>query len=77
MKPALQGESRSDNHGDGDRDDERMPEREEQPGRDRPFAFLHELAHHIVDGGDVIGIDGVAQSQHISEHCGAEKRRMT
>ncbi len=61
--------------GDRKRDGERMTEREEQPDRNRPLAFLHQFAHDIVDGGDVIGIDRVPQSEHISEDGGAEKRR--
>ena len=49
------------------RNGQRMPEREEQPGRDRLLALLHQLAHDIVDGGDVIGVHGVSQPEHISE----------
>ncbi len=75
MQPAFQREGQSDDHRHRNRNDERMPEREEQSDRNRPLAFLHQLAHDIVDGRNVVGIDGVAQSEHISEKCGAKERR--
>src|SRR5262249_41635921 len=76
MKLALEREGHTDNHRDRDGDDERMAEREKQSGRDRPFAFLHQLAHDIVDCRDMIGIDGMAKPEHIGEERGAEKCRM-
>ena len=53
-----------------------MTEREKQSGRNRPFAFLHQLADNIVDRGDMIGIDGVAKPEHIGKQRSAEQRRM-
>ena len=53
-----------------------MTEREEQADRNRPLAGLHQLARHIVDGGDVIGIDRVAQAERVGEQRGAEQHRM-
>jgi hypothetical protein len=76
MELALQRERRADNHRDRDGDNQRVAEREKQSGRDRPFAFLHQFADDVVDCGDVIGIDGVTQPEHICQQRGAEKRRM-
>ena len=48
--------------GDGDRqrdDDGRVAKREKQSDPDGPAAFLHELAGHIVDRRDVVGVEGV------------------
>ena len=47
----------------------RMAEREEEPDRERLLALLHQLAHDIVDGGDVVGVEGVAQAEHIGENA--------
>ena len=49
-----------------------MTEGEKQPGVHGPFAVLHQLAHDVVDGGDMISVDGVAQAQHPGQECGAE-----
>ena len=74
-KRPCQRERRRRDRGDRERDGERMAEREEQTDRNRPLALLHQLAHDIVDRGDVIGIDRVPQSEHVGEDRGAEKRR--
>ena len=74
-KAALQRERRRRDRRDRKRNGQRMAEREEQADRIRPLAFLHQLAHHIVDGGDVVGIDGMAQAEHISQEGGAKQRR--
>src|SRR5262249_27576979 len=44
-------------------DDAGMAEREEEPGRQRPLAVGHELTGHVVDRGDVVGVERVPQSQ--------------
>src|SRR5260221_3451018 len=68
------GEPRLDRRrgaGDADRrqhDHGRMAEREVEAHRDRPPALLHELAGDVVDGGDVIGVDGMARAEAIGEH---------
>ncbi len=61
---------------DGDRqrdDDRRMAEREEQADRDRPAAFLHQFAGHVVDRRDVIGVERVPQAETVSERRRAEQ----
>ena len=64
LKAANRVSSAAAVDGDGDRGQHhhgRMAEREEEADRDRPLALLHQLARDVVDGGDVIGVDGVAQ----------------
>ena len=62
----------------GGRDDHdgRMAEREEQADGDRPLALLHQLARHVVDGRDVVGIDGVAQPECVGQERGADQHRI-
>ena len=57
----------------GQHDDGRVAEREEEADRDRPLALLHQLARDIVDRGDVIGIDRVAQAEAIGQQGRAEQ----
>ena len=33
----------------------------------RALAFLHQLAHDVVDGGDVVGVEGVPQAERVGE----------
>ena len=40
-----------------------MAEREKEPDGDGALAFLHQLARHVVDGRDMVGVDGVAQAE--------------
>ena len=54
-------------------DDGRMAEREEQADADRALAFLHQLARDVVDGGDMVGVDRMAQPEHVGEQRGAEQ----
>src|SRR3977135_1698096 len=51
-----------------------MAQREEQADAERPLALLHQLARDIVDGGDVIGVDGVAQAEAVGRR--AEQQRL-
>ena len=53
-----------------------MAEREEEADRDRTLTFLHQLARDVVDGRDVIGIDGVAQPEPVRQQRGAEQQRL-
>ena len=53
-----------------------MAERKEEADRDRPLPFLHQLAGHIVDGGDMIGVERVAQTEGVGEHRRAEQDRV-
>ena len=54
----------------------RVAEREEKANRDRPLAFLHQLAGDVVDCCDVVGIDGVAQAEAISQQRSAKQHRV-
>ena len=49
-----------------------MTDREKETDGDRPFVLLHQLAGHIVDRGDMIGIDRMAQAETIGEDGGAQ-----
>ena len=49
------------------------PSENKKPDRHGPLAFLHQLAGDVVDCGDVIGVDGVAQAQTVGQQCGAEQ----
>ena len=46
-------------------DHRRVPEREEEADAERPLALLHELARGVVDGRDVVGVEGVAHAQRV------------
>ena len=48
-----------------------MPEREEEPDAERPLALLHELARRVVDGRDVVGVEGVAHAQRVGGQADA------
>jgi len=50
-----------------------MTEREQEADGDGPLAVLHELSRDIVDGGDVIGVHGVAEAEAVSKKRGAKK----
>ena len=56
---------------DGDHD-RRVPEREEIPGADRLLPLVHQLAGRVVDGRDVVGVEGVTQPQGVGEHGDAD-----
>ena len=53
-----------------------MAERKEEADRDRPLPLLHQLAGHVVDGGDMIGVERVAQAEGVGEHRRAEEDRV-
>ena len=54
---------RHDRHGTGRKDhDGGMAEGEEEPDRDGAAALMHQLAGDVVDGGDVVGVDGMAEA---------------
>ena len=44
-----------------------MSEGEEETSSDRAFTLLHELACDIIDGCDMVGINGVAKTQAVSQ----------
>ena len=57
-------------------DDGRMAEREKEADADRPLALLHQLAGDVVDGGDVVGVDRVAQAEAVGQERRAEQHRI-
>ena len=52
------------------------PSEKIEAGRERALALLHQLARHIVDGGDVVGVDRVAQPEAVGQERGAEQHRI-
>ena len=70
---------RDGGEGDGERqaeDDGGMAERKVEADADRLLALMHELAGDVVDGGDVVGVDGVAQAEAIGEKRGPQQNRV-
>ena len=51
---------------------DRMAEREEEADAQRPLAVGHQLAGRVVDGGDVIGIEGVAHPERVGRDADAD-----
>jgi hypothetical protein len=51
-------------------------EREKEADRGRAPPFLHQLARHIVDRRDMVGIDRMAQPQPIGEEGSAQQHRL-
>ena len=72
----LQGGRRDGDADRHQRDHGGMAEREEEAHRDRPLAFGHQFARDIVDGRDMVGVDGVAQPQRIGQHGGCQQHRV-
>ncbi len=52
-----------------------MAEREKETDRYRPLFLLHQFAGHIVDRGDMICIDGVAQPKSVRKESRSQERR--
>ena len=52
-----------------------MSQREHEPHGDRPLAFLHQLASHIVDGGNMVGIDRMTKTKTVGQKRGAQQQR--
>ena len=76
VEAALQRAGGQRDDGGGEHDDGRMAEREEEADADRPLAFLHQLARHVVDRRDMVGIDGMAQAERIGQEGGADQHRI-
>ena len=72
----FESAGRKRDRGGREHDDGRVAEREEQADRNRPLAILHQLARHVVDRRDVVGIDGVAQPERVGEKRGADQHRV-
>src|SRR5579883_1396770 len=54
-----------------------MPQREEEADRYRSLALLHEFSCHVVNGGDVVSIDGVTKPKGVGKKGRTEKDWMT
>ena len=53
-----------------------MTERKEEADPERLAAGLQQQAHGIVDGRDMVGIEGVPQAEQISDQAQADQLRM-
>ena len=62
--------------GRGQHDHGRMAQGEEEAHGDGPLAVLHQLAGDVVDGGDVVGVHGVAQAEAVGEQGRAQEQRL-
>ena len=51
------------------------PSAKKRPTLRPAAARMHQLAHDIVDGGDVVGIDGMAEAKHPGQQRGRHHRR--
>ena len=50
-----------------------MTERKEETGRQRPLSLLHQFSDNIINRRDVVGINGVAQAEHIGQEGCSKK----
>ena len=62
-------------HGE-DEHHRRVPKREEEPDAQRPLALVDELAGRVVDGRDVIGVEGVAHPERVGEDPRADAEEL-
>jgi hypothetical protein len=51
-----------------------MAEREEESDAEGSLSFLQHDAHGVINCCDVIGIEGMAQSQHVGHEAKADQR---
>ena len=68
---ALRHQQRHQDHDRG------MAEGEEEPDRHRPPILLHQFSRHIVDGGDVVGVNRVPQAKAVGQKTQAECGRVS
>ena len=52
-----------------------VPEGEPEADRQRPLALGHQLAGGVVDGGDVVGVEGVPHAERVRGDARARRRR--
>ena len=67
------GDDDADGKGEHDR---RMTQRKEEADAERPLALLQHESHRVVDRRDVIGIERVAQPEHVGDETEPDQRRM-
>src|SRR5581483_5418765 len=73
LHDGLRGESECERD---EEDHGRMAEAEEEPDADGPPALLQQLARGVVDRGDVIGVERVAQPERVREPAQAHEGRV-
>ena len=72
LDPLVEGfDPEVEQHGE-DEHDGGVTEGEEEPDRERSLALGHELAGRVVDGRDVVGVEGVAQAQGVGQRAGTD-----
>ena len=49
-----------------------MSERKEQPDTDRTLSLGAQPARHIVDRGDVVGVEGMPHAKQVGDHANAQ-----
>ncbi len=69
----LQAEGEGGEAERAENDDGGVAEGEHESDGDGALALLHELAGDVVDGGDVVGVDGVAEAEAVGEQRGTEQ----
>ncbi len=62
---ALHGRCGCGDDSGGKKDDRRVAEGEEEPGRAGSLSLLRQLADNVVDGRDVIGIKSMSETEQI------------
>ena len=72
VEPDLDCDRRRRDHGRQREHDRRMAEGEEEPDSDRLLSLLHQLAGHVVDGGNMVGIDRMAKAKAVGQEACAE-----
>src|SRR5439155_16750947 len=71
LEVALDGLGREGDREREAEDDRRVAEREEEPDPQRALALLHEEPGGVVDGRDVVGVEGVPKPEAVREGAGA------
>ena len=56
----------------GEEDDRGVPEGEPEAGAHRRLALADELAGRVVDRGDVVGVEGVPDAEHVGRQADAD-----
>ena len=67
VEPVAQGARGRSYHDAGDDDDGRVPQAEEGADRHGALARRDQAACHQVDGGDVVGVQRVAEAERVGE----------
>lgn len=73
IKPIPQSTTGSGNNNTSNNDNSAVPQREEGPHSGRPLPGSDEPPGHEVDGGDVVGVQGMAQAEDVREGGGRDE----